>query len=140
MVARAALAWLILLALAIANGAAREALLTPRFGATVARVVSTLVLSALIFIVGSLTMPWIAPATTSDGWRIGIVWVALTLTFEFLFGHFVLGQPWRELLTDYNLFAGRIWVVVLVVTLLTPIVCFKMQSPANLNSPAAVQR
>jgi hypothetical protein len=59
-----------------------------------------------------------------DAWTIGVTWVALTLAFEFLGGHFIFGRPWQELLGDYNLFAGRIWVMVLIVTLMTPVIAF----------------
>jgi hypothetical protein len=140
MLARATLAWLILLALAIANGTARESLLTPRFGSTLAHALSTVVLCILIFIVGSLVMPWIGPATARDAWVISGVWVVLTLAFEFLGGHFIFAKPWKALMEDYNILAGRIWVVVLVVTLLTPVISFKSQSPAQNSSPVAQQR
>ena len=50
--------------------------------------------------------------------------MAPLIAFEFLGGHFIFGKPWQELLADYNLFAGRIWVMVLIVTLMTPIVAF----------------
>ena len=139
MVARAALAWLVLLALAIANGAAREALLAPRLGTTLAQAVSTMVLSVLVFIAGSLAMPWIGPATVRDAWAIGAIWVALTVAFEFLGGHFIFGRPWRILLADYNIFAGRIWVVVLAVTLLTPVLSFNRHPSPDAGTPAANQ-
>ena len=124
MLIRAGLVWIEMLVLAIANGAARESLLVPRLGTTTAHVISTLVLSVLIFIAGSLAMPWIAPASLRDAWTIGIVWVLLTLAFEFLAGHFIFGRPWKVLLADYDLTAGRIWILVLIVTLITPVVAF----------------
>ena len=124
MLIRAGLVWIEMLVLAIANGAARESLLVPRLGTTTAHVISTLVLSVLIFIAGSLAMPWIAPASLRDAWTIGIVWVLLTLAFEFLAGHFIFGRPWKVLLADYDLAAGRIWILVLIVTLITPVVAF----------------
>lgn len=44
--------------------------------------------------------------------------------FEFLGGHFLFGRPWALLLADYNLLAGRIWVMVLIVSLITPVVAY----------------
>jgi hypothetical protein len=81
-------------------------------------------LSVLILAVGWISVPWIGPQTIQDAWTIGIIWVVLTLAFEFLGGHFLFGKPWQELLADYNLFAGRIWVMVLIVTLMTPVIAF----------------
>jgi apolipoprotein N-acyltransferase len=37
-----------------------------------------------------------------------------TIAFEFGFGHFVAGHSWSKLLADYNVFNGRLWLLVLV--------------------------
>jgi hypothetical protein len=121
------LMWGGLLALAILNGGFREAVLVPRLGRGVGHALSTVMLSALILAAGWIATPWIGPRTLQDAWTIGVVWVALTLAFEFLAGHYLFGKPWTALLADYNLLAGRIWVMVLIVTLMTPIVAFTKQ-------------
>jgi hypothetical protein len=124
MLVRALAIWFVLLLVAVLNGAFREAVLTPRVGRGVAHALSTVMLSVLILIVGWLSMGWISPRTLQDAWTIGALWVGLTIAFEFLAGHFVFGRPWDELLADYNLLAGRIWLMVLVVTLMTPVFAF----------------
>jgi len=43
------------------------------------------------------------------------------LAFELVVGHYGFGKAWSELLADYDLRRGRIWVAVLVVTLLAPL-------------------
>jgi hypothetical protein len=127
MILRLVLIWFGLLILAILNGGFREALLVPRFGRGVGQPLSTVMLSLLIAGLGWIALPWIAPRTLQDAWTVGILWVVLTLAFEFLGGHFLFGKPWPELFADYNIFAGRIWVMVLIVTLMTPIVAFTKQ-------------
>jgi len=124
MIIRTLLIWSGLLVLAIANGGFREAVLVPKLGLGLARAISTILLSALILVFGWAVTPWIGPATLQDAWVIGALWVTLTLAFEFLGGHFLFGKPWPELLADYNVFEGRIWVMVLVVTMLTPALAF----------------
>ena len=62
------------------------------------------------------------PASASEAWRIGGLWVVLVLAFEFLAGHYVFGTPWSELLADYNVLRGRIWPLVLVITAVAPYV------------------
>ena len=124
MILRTLLIWFGLLVLAILNGGFREAFLLPRYGRPVAQAVSTIMLSVLIFGAGWVALPWIAPRTQQDAWTIGVIWVLLTLAFEFLAGHFLFGKPWQELRADYDILAGRIWVLVLVVTLMTPILAF----------------
>jgi hypothetical protein len=59
--------------------------------------------------------------------RIGVLWLALTLGFEFLVGHFVFRRPWATLLADYDLRRGRIWLVVLVVTFVAPLVAARLR-------------
>ena len=124
MIIRTLLIWSGLLVLAIANGGFREAVLVPKLGLGMARAISTIMLSALILVFGWAVTPWIGPATLQDAWVIGALWVTLTLAFEFLGGHFLFGKPWPELLADYNVFEGRIWVMVLFVTMLTPALAF----------------
>lgn len=121
MAGRAFVVWLGIAVLAIANGAFREAVLLPRLGDTAARVISTLLLSAVILIVASMTIGWISARPQLDAWRIGTLWLALTIAFEFLAGHYLFRVPWHRILADYNVLNGRIWILVLIVTLLAPV-------------------
>lgn len=124
MLVRTVFSWCVLLAVAIGNGFIRESFITPRTGRAAAHALSTVLLSLLIVIVGWLATGWIEPRTLQDAWLVGVIWLLLTLAFEFLAGHFVFGRTWAELLSEYNLLAGKIWVMVLIVTLMTPIVAF----------------
>lgn len=121
MIARALVVWLGILVVAVFNGSAREAWLVPRFGEPVGRALSTMVLCALVFLLTWLTIGWIHPVTTGEALRVGLIWVALTLAFEFLVGHYIFRKAWAELLGDYDLSRGRIWVAVLVVVLFAPL-------------------
>jgi len=123
MFARALAIWCVLLVIASINGALREVVLIPRTGDVVGRVISTLLLSAFIVILTWLTIGWIGPGTANQAWLVGIVWVLLTLAFEFLAGHYLFHNSWSSLLADYNVLRGRIWVLVLVTTLVAPRLC-----------------
>ena len=120
MLRRATLIWFTILIIAIANGALREGVLRPRLGDSSAHVLSTILLAAAVLVVTRMSIGWIRPSGSRDGWLIGVYWVGLTLAFEFLAGHYLFGKPWLELLADYRLSAGRIWILVLVSTLLAP--------------------
>jgi len=50
----------------------------------------------------------------------GACWTAMTIAFEFGFGHYIMGNSWGKLLADYNFFAGRLWVLVLLAVLAGP--------------------
>jgi hypothetical protein len=127
MIPRAVLAWLALLLFAILNGALRQALLIPSLGEQAGHVVSTLLLSAIILGTAWVLLPWIHPRTTRDAWIVGALWLVLTVAFEFLGGHYLFGDPWEDLLAAYDVAQGRIWVLVLITTLLAPVVAFALR-------------
>jgi hypothetical protein len=127
MIGRALAIWLGILLLANLNGAVREAWLIPSIGQPAGRALSTLVLSILVLLVTWLAIDWIRPATTQDALFIGVVWLALTLAFEFLVGHYVFHTPWAELTQDYDVTRGRIWPLVLVMVLFAPLWTARMR-------------
>jgi len=132
---RALVIWFALLLVAVANGAFREALLIARFGSQAGHVVSTIMLCAGILIVTYLAMPWIRPDSLRDAIAIGLAWLVLTLAFEFGFGR-ARGKPWAELLADYDVLRGRIWVLVLVTTAVAPYLAARARGLLPPHSPS----
>jgi hypothetical protein len=124
---RALLVWFGLLAVAFVNGAVRELVFVPRLGDTFAHVISVAILSLAIVLVSLSTITWIHPRSVADAWRVGLLWLALTLAFELLAGHYVFGAPWTRLLADYDLLAGRIWIVVLLTTVTAPVIAARVR-------------
>jgi hypothetical protein len=96
-------------------------------GEQAGHVVSTLLLSAIILGAAWVLLPWMHPRTTRDAWIVGALWLVLTVAFEFLGGHYLFGDPWEDLLAAYNVAQGRIWVLVLITTLLAPVVAFALR-------------
>ncbi|MFL5511490.1 MAG: hypothetical protein ACJ8CN_03520, partial [Gemmatimonadales bacterium] len=121
MIQRALAIWFGILILANINGAVREFWLIPALGPTLGRALSTILLSALVFLVGWLSITWIAPPTARDAVLVGGLWLILTLAFEFLVGHYVFHKRWAELTEDYHVLRGRIWPLVLLVVLFAPL-------------------
>src|SRR3954447_248527 len=77
------LIWLGILVLASLNGAVRDLLLAPRLGDPIARAVSTVVLCTLVLLVTWPTIRWIGPRNSRQALLIGVLWLILTLAFEF---------------------------------------------------------
>ena len=50
--------------------------------------------------------------------------MAPTGGFEFLAGHYVFGNSWERLIADYNVFRGRIWILVLAANIFAPLSAF----------------
>jgi hypothetical protein len=113
--------WPLFLMTAVILGMVREGVIASALGAQAAHATGT-----LLFIAVMLTHMWIFVSRIidltrpRDLWLIGLMWTVMTLFFEFGFFHFVAGVPWQKLLEDYNLFAGRLWVLVLLTTLCGP--------------------
>ncbi len=57
---------------------------------------------------------------------IGVIWLGLTILFEFGFGHYIMGNPWEKLLHDYNLAEGRVWSLFLLWITIAPFVFYKI--------------
>ncbi|CAN5145538.1 hypothetical protein BH20ACT9_BH20ACT9_07180 [soil metagenome] len=50
----------------------------------------------------------------------GATWLGLTMLFELGLGHCVRGLSWPELAEDYDVAAGRVWIVVPLWTAIGP--------------------
>ncbi len=107
------LAWLGGPIIGIANGVTRELVYADRVGDLAAHQLST---GSAILLFGGyfwlLERRWPLP-TARGAIRVGVLWLGLTVLFEFGFGHYVDGKPWTELLRDYDVTAGHLWPLVL---------------------------
>jgi hypothetical protein len=112
--------WLAVLALAMANGIAREELLVPALGPFAALVASGIILSACVFLVALAAAPWYGRLGSAQWLGIGVLWLAMTLAFEFGFGRLVQHKTWAELFEAYTFKGGNMWPLVLLVVLLAP--------------------
>jgi hypothetical protein len=117
----ALLVWCIIAVFAVMNGIARETLLLPALGKNAALPVSGLILSAIVFTVTYFSIGMLRSGTAAGYLLIGVQWVAMTLLFEFLFGHYVAGKPWSELLQAFNPRNGDLFTLVLLISLFSPI-------------------
>lgn len=129
MLLRALAVWLLLLVVAVGAGALREGLLVPRIGDAAAHVVGTVIVVALFLVAVGLSVEWIVPSLgTRALLGLGVGWTVLTITFEFAFGRLVMGHPWSALLRDYDVLAGRVWILVPLTTLLAPWVLGRLRA------------
>ena len=114
------LSWFGLVLLAILNGGVREHLYKARLGDLAAHQLSTILLLLLMTTyVRLLAAAWPLPSI-AEAWAIGVIWLMLTLIFEFGFGRFVAGHSWQHLFAEYNLLAGKIWFLIPLWLLIAP--------------------
>jgi hypothetical protein len=108
------LGWLGGSVLGVINGIVREATYKRWVGDRAANDISV---ATLILMLGgnffALQRRWPIPGKRQAA-EIGAIWVALTVLFEFGFGHWGDHKSWDELLDNYNLAEGHLWPLVLV--------------------------
>lgn len=117
---KALVIWLGILALAIGNGAVREALLVPRLGRAPGLILSGLLLAGVILAVAFWCLPWLGPLPAAGYAGVGLGWLCLAVAFEFGFGRLVRHEPWSALIEAYTFKGGNIWPLVLAVTAAAP--------------------
>jgi len=121
------LAWVPMVFIAIGNGILRERWYGKRLSELAAHQVSTF--SAVVFFgiyIWAIIRFW-PPESAEQSVQIGLYWLVLTVSFEFLFGRFVAGHSWSKLLYDYNIFSGRVWILFLVWITIAPYMFFHIQ-------------
>jgi hypothetical protein len=124
---RSFLVWLLFIPLAIGNGALRDLVLAPFLGDALGRAVSSLTLSLLILGVTVLLVKRLGVDTRAGYLVVGGFWLVLTILFEFSFFVLAMGHPLDVLLADYDLFRGRLWLVVLATTFFAPLLAARLR-------------
>lgn len=124
---RAFSVWLLILLLAIANGALREAILVPTLGDPAGLALSGILLSVLIIVAAYVALPWLNAYRKPQLLGIGVGWLALTVVFEFCLGLWQ-GKPWSVILDAYTFEAGNLWPLVLVVTAAAPWLAVRLRN------------
>lgn len=116
------ISWIPGIPIAIINGLIRNALYRQFLNELHAHQLSAVSFAVFFGIYVWFIIKWLKLSSSQDALRLGLIWLVLTIAFEFLFGHFVMGNPWSMLFHDYNLLAGRVWVLVLLWIATAPII------------------
>jgi hypothetical protein len=112
--------WLIILVMAILNGLLREKVMAPAIGAELSLPLSGITLSLLVLLVAYFLVPVIGKNNSHVFVLVGLLWVMLTLSFEYLFGHYVLGKSWTEINEVFDIKAGNLFIAVLFTAAFAP--------------------
>ena len=118
--------WFIFPFVGILNGVLREATYKNFVGDLTAHQISTV--TGLLFfgiIFYFIFKKW-EIKSVKHAILIGLIWLGLTILFEFGFGHYIMGNSWQKLLHDYNIAEGRVWSLFLMWITIAPFVFYKM--------------
>jgi hypothetical protein len=116
--------WMIIIPIAILNGALRESVLI-KLGA-IALPLSGIILSLCIFAVAYFLIPKRHSCDRKEYIAFGVIWFVLTNLFDLSF-ILIEGGNFTDLLEAYNFLDGNLWIIVVLTTLLSPIIVAKIK-------------
>jgi len=128
MLLKAILFWIPMIFIAILNGIIRNYGYQKYTGELTAHQISTVTAIILLGFYIWLIIPFLKLQSANQAIAVGFIWLGLTIAFEFIFGHFVVGHPWDKLFADYKIWEGRLWILVLIWTTIAPYLMFKQKS------------
>lgn len=128
--------WFVLMVFGIVNGVVRNYVCGPAIGnELLSHQISTFT-GIILFLTGMYV--WLkytnAHYLKKDLLIIGIMWLGITIAFEFIFGHYIVGHTWSKLLADYNILEGRIWSLILLTILVGPYFIGKRLTKDSMNN------
>jgi hypothetical protein len=122
-------AWVAMLMIAVANGLLRQLTFAKVMPELRAHQLSTLIGSVFIgLFIWQVIRRW-PPSSERHALRIGFAWLLLTVVFEFFMGLVLSRKPLAQVLLDYNLLEGRVWVLFLTWLTLAPWLFFRFRKP-----------
>ncbi len=93
----------------------------PRWGVLAAHQIGMLTRIVYIFVFAYFLLLYVKEYKTKDLLHVGILWLGLTLLFEWG-GSLVIGRSVQEILIGWNVFAGYMWPFVLLSYLLANLI------------------
>jgi hypothetical protein len=122
------LLWFVMLVIAIGNGVLRETTFGKVMPELRAHQLSTLIGAVVMgLFIWFVIQAW-PPSSSGAALAIGAVWLCLTVAFECFMGLVLRRRPLAEVLADYDLRAGRVWVLFLLWIMVAPWLFFVPRS------------
>ena len=127
MTIRYLLAWLPMVIFAILNGLVREFTYGQYTSDQFAHQLSTFSLIIIFSVyVWFLNHKW--PLESPDqAALVGVIWLILTVSFEFAMGLFISGLSWEQMFQTYNILSGNLWLLVPLAVAVLPTVMYRLK-------------
>jgi len=117
--------WLMIIPLAVINGAVRESVLESLLG-RFALPASGMSLCVMILLLAWVCVPRLEAGEPRQLMLVGLVWAVLAMLFECLLGSF-LGRSWAELAAAYDVTSGNLWLLVVLCLVCAPWLAAKVR-------------
>ena len=95
---KALVTWLLIVLAESIHGTIRQLFIAPALGGLQARQVGVIIGSAIIFLIAMTCIRWIGSISFGESFRVGLLWVTLTVIFEFSLG--APGYSQERMLSD----------------------------------------
>ncbi len=118
--------WTVIIIAETIHGVLRQLVLEPLIGDLHARQVSVFIGSLMILAITFIFVRWLKGSTVYDFVLIGILWVSFTVGFEIVLGRFAMNLSWERIASDYNVPAGGLMPLGLLVMLIAPLMFAKL--------------
>ena len=120
--------WLLIALAETLHGTARTLWLAPYLGDFRARQVAVFTGALIILGIACALIRWIGVTQTRGLLGIGILWLILTLAFEFSLGILVFHASWERMTSDYNLARGGLLPLGMVSLTLSPLLATRIRA------------
>lgn len=123
---RAIAVWLLVMAVEFVHGTLRWIFLRPHVGDFRSGQIGVFSGSLLFLLIVYFCKPWMKLRGVGDCLRVGVLWVGLTLVFEWSFGHYAMRRSWESIAAEYNLLHGGLMLVGLAIFGMSPWIAFRL--------------
>ncbi len=127
--------WIIFIIIESLNGMIRTLWLVPSMGDLQAHQISFVTGSLLILIIATIFVRWLNISNFSQLIGVGVLWMLLTVVFEFGLGRFVFRYSLAQIAADYNLSQGRLMSIGLLLLVIAPLIATKLRDILSDLSP-----
>lgn len=131
--------WCVIILAESLHGTARELWLKPLVGDFRARQIAFFSGMVLILTIALLFVRWLRAASKQQLLKVGLLWMVLTLMFEFSLGLLVLNYSWERMWQDYNLAQGGLMGLGLLWMLFAPWLAFKLRAAFTVHRREVTQ-
>lgn len=114
--------------LGIANAIIRQAVYARYVSELAAHQISTLTICILYGVYVWVVLGFLKLQSRGQAIAVGLLWMVLTILFEFGLGRYVLGDSWSNLLHAYNILEGRVWGLFTIWVALAPYVFYRIKA------------
>jgi hypothetical protein len=119
---RGFIVWLGIIVAESLHGTARRFLLEPYIGDFRASQIRMFTGAAIILVISMVSIRWIGAKSINLLLGVGLLWLVLTLSFEFLLGRLILGYSWERIIAEYNLIKGGLMAIGLMALMVSPVI------------------